>query len=252
MHAKEILNIGKDVTLISPSGDTDIIVLALGSLKEEKEKVTVIDGPKRNMMKFQLAGVCIDAQLSECLIRMHAFTGNDFNSSFYHRGKAKCMQVMKSNHKFMNLFKVLGDTLDVNDVEALLPRVEHFVCKLYSTKFKNVNKARYHLFNSKLTRSKAVVDIATLPPCQSVLRLHLLRSAYIAHNWKMTDVALVPDFNIADYGWNTNGSIHWMDYAFPAEVESIVDKTEYSAIIEREADILDVEESDVDDFEDLL
>ena len=100
MHAKEILNIGKDVTLISPSGDTDIIVLALGSLKEEKEKVTVIDRPKRNMMKFQLADVCIDAQLSECLIGMHAFTGNDFNSSFYHRGKAKCMQVMKSNQIF--------------------------------------------------------------------------------------------------------------------------------------------------------
>ena len=67
------------MTLISPSGDTDIIVLALGSLKEEKEKVTVIDGPKRKMMKFQLADVCIDAQLSECLTGMHAFTGNDFN-----------------------------------------------------------------------------------------------------------------------------------------------------------------------------
>jgi len=43
-----------------------------------------------------------------------------------------------------------------------------------------------------------------------------------------------------------------MDDAFPAEVESIVDKTEYSAIIEREDDILDEEESDVDDCEDLL
>ena len=34
LHAKEMVRIGKDVTLISPSGDTDIVVLALGVLNE--------------------------------------------------------------------------------------------------------------------------------------------------------------------------------------------------------------------------
>ena len=207
----ELIGIGndKDVTLISPSGDTDIVVLALGVLdKEEKSKVTVMDGRKKNRKIFKLSNLHIGDDISKCVIGLHAFAGNDYNSSIFHRGKTKGLQVMERNQEFMNLFKTLGDTLDVDKVETLLPIVEHYVCRLYSTKFKQVNKARYHLFNNKLTRSKAVVDIATLPPCQSVLKLHLLRAAYVAHSWNISKVTMVPEHCIIKYGWNTDDGIH--------------------------------------------
>ena len=42
-----------------------------------------------------------------------------------------------------------------------------------------------------------------------------------------------------EYGWNSDGDIHWMDNAFPLEVESIMVKTEYSDIIEKGEDILE-------------
>ena len=34
-----------DVTIFSPSGDTDIIVLAVSLLKEYKSRVSIMDGP---------------------------------------------------------------------------------------------------------------------------------------------------------------------------------------------------------------
>ena len=97
-----------------------------------------MDGRKKKMLNFKLSDLRIDEEITKCLIGMHAFTGNDYNSSFFHRGKAKCLQVMKNNQEFMSLFEKLDDTLDLEEVEALLPSVEHYVCRSYSSKFKYI------------------------------------------------------------------------------------------------------------------
>ena len=59
-----------------------------------------------------------------------------------------------------------------------------FECKLYSEKQCNtVNEARYELFKRKLVKNKTV-SLSKIPPCKSVLKLHLSRSAYVAYLWR--------------------------------------------------------------------
>ena len=66
------------------------------------------------------------------------------------------------------------------------------------------------MFSDKQSREKKDVDLSTLPPCQSVLKLHAMRANAVAHLWKKT---LTPNFStsLTDYcGWDTNGDIVWI------------------------------------------
>ena len=67
----------------SPSGDTDIIVLAV-SLVQEREKVYVDNGNGKNRNNIQLRQLAVKDVNS--LIGFHAFSGNDYASSFFRKG----------------------------------------------------------------------------------------------------------------------------------------------------------------------
>ena len=64
--------------------------------------------------------------------------------------------------------------------------------------------------------------MSTLPPCQHVLKLHVLRSCYVAAIWKRPIEAKrnLPD--ITSYGWKSNGSIQWTDDIYPDEVKDVL------------------------------
>ena len=44
----------------------------------------------------------------QALIGFHSFTGNDYTSSFFRKGKVACWKVIETNHKFLHAFKELG------------------------------------------------------------------------------------------------------------------------------------------------
>ena len=57
--------------------------------------------------------------------------------------------------------------------DATLEALEHFVCALYGyPSQKSINVVRAKLFEKKYTKEGKMVDMALLPPCQSVLILH--------------------------------------------------------------------------------
>ena len=64
--------------------------------------------------------------------------------------------------------------------------------------------------------------MATLPPCSSVPRLHILRANMVAAVWKRSTSVIVelPDISIC--GWLVDGNIQWVKDIFPSEIEDIL------------------------------
>ena len=119
---------------------------------------------------------------------------------------------METKAEFKSLFAELGDSMDLDEIENLLPFAEKYVCKLYPSvkRYSNVNKARHHMF-SKNVKSGKVVDLSGIPPCSSVLKNHLLRDAFISNMWKNSSVAVNYQYQMSEYGWNDDGSMFWTD-----------------------------------------
>ena len=118
---------------------------------------------------------------------------------------------MMSDRKHLNLFSGLGESIDQFTIEKQLEWAEAFVCKLYSEKQCNtVNEARYELFKRKLVKNKTV-SLSKIPPCKSVLKLHLSRSAYVAYLWRRSQENQIEFPPIDKYEWFLDGNIVWTD-----------------------------------------
>ena len=87
--------------------------------------------------------------------------------------------------------------------------IEDYVCKLYGCRKKttSVNSGRMEIFSTKHLVENKVIDLSLLPPCQTSLHLHILRSNYVARLWKKTLESIVSTPNIVEHGWNVFGEI---------------------------------------------
>lgn len=223
LHAYRILIEDADavVTIRSPSGDTDILVLMIGILYSFRDRVILDDyhGTK-GRKSYRLGDIELDDEIIESLIGFHAFTGNDFVSSFFKKGKLSCFKVMENDSHFRSAFTQLGSSWDLSD--DTYDVLQSFVIKLYGTKKKTVDEARYAIFKKKYDNEEKTVDMSVLPPCESVLRLHCERANYLAAIWRRANISqpLFPD--AVHYGWNTDKSILWVNEIFPEEIETIL------------------------------
>ena len=117
-----------------------------------------------------LSDIKMDVRKKRCLIGFHAFTGNDYLSSFFRKRKETCWKVVDKNEKFVNTFIALGSTWDV--AENTMEDLEEYVCLFYGCHQRNVNAVRKKLIDNKYLNQNKVMDISLLPPCRSSLRLH--------------------------------------------------------------------------------
>ena len=230
-----------NVSIYSPSGDTDIIVLALAHLQEYKQRVYLIDGHGQFKRTMKLIDFNIETEILESLIGFHAFTGNDYISSFFRKGKAACFKILKGNSKFQKMFAELGENWNISD--DLYKKLEEYVCQLYGVRKANVNNVRYTKFKSKLQNENKIVDLSTLPPCRSVLSLHCKRANYVARIWKLCKSAHLQIPSIHNHGWNEYAKTCWIENPFPSDIEEILISNDYS-----EDEVFDEEgESEVED-----
>ena len=229
LHAYRILIDDSDaiVTIRSPSGDTDIFILMIGILHRFRDGVILDDFHGTNGRKsYRLNDIELEDDIVESLIGFHAFTGNDFVSSFFKKGKLTCFKVMENDSHFKSAFSQLGSSWDLSD--DTYDVLQSFVLKLYGTKrAMTVDEARYKIFKKKYDNEEKTVDMSVLPPCESVLRLHCERANYLAAIWRRASISLplVPD--AVHYGWNSDKSIMWVNDIFPEEVDTILLDTRY-------------------------
>ena len=140
-------------------------------------------------------------------------------SSFFRKGKTTCYKVLESKSKFQRAFGQLGSDWDLPASTA--KDLEHFLCAAYGCKAKEVNLARYEMFDKKYTKENKVIDMALLIPCQTVFMLHVARSNYYA---AMLKRSLSLDMNEplpTSYGWSNGGSPVWIEESFPRDIEEL-------------------------------
>ena len=218
LHAIDALTISQsNVCVRSPSGDTDIVVIAL-TLIEEKDRVLLDSGNGDNRKKIWLDEVAHN-DYHHTLIGFHAFTGNDFVSGFFRKGKLACWKTMLKNEQFINAFSSLGTEWSVDDETR--EDLELFVCQLYSSKEKKINDARFELFTKKQKKDQ-LTDLSLLPPCQKSLFFHIERSNYVAKIWKSTPVAMVQIPPPNQHGWYDDCTIQWIAEMYPDNITSLL------------------------------
>ena len=89
-------------------------VLCVSLLSEFKEHVFPDCGCGKNSRGFWLNSIEMSQSEETALLPCHAFTGNDFLSSFFRKGKPLCWKVMKQSIKFEEGFHGLGENWDVS------------------------------------------------------------------------------------------------------------------------------------------
>ena len=128
------------VYLHSPSGDTNVLALALGIIRDHKERVFYDYGNGNHRKFIWLSSLEMDENHRDTVIGFHSFTGTDYTSAFFRKGKKRCWSVMQSD-------TVLGSNWNIDqNLECLL---EEDVCSLYGEKKLSVNEVRFCIFQKK-------------------------------------------------------------------------------------------------------
>ena len=246
LHCLDALNTPEStVVLRSPSADTDIMVLAITIIRQFCERLFFDYGSGKNRKAVRLSDINMQNKEKDALLGFHAFTGNDYISSFFRKGKPLAWKCMKKKEKFLEAFAAFGTSWTLN--EDYFNILEEYVCNLYGNKIVSVDKVRMKLFNKKVSKNKRAPDISLLPPCKQVLRLHASRAMYVANMWRLTSVAWIDLPNITDYGWETDGSPVWIITAFPDDVTELLVTNIKSTDSEENEDDYDDEDEDEED-----
>ena len=150
-HALEE-SLSSKVVLRSPSGDTDIMILALSFLESSRTYIDYGNGKSRK--GFWLNEICsINEDQKKSLVGFHAFTGNDYISSFFRKSKPTCWNVLNKNRIFIESINQLGEDWNIDMSDTIIAALEQFVCALYSyPREKSVNVVRNKLFEKNIRR----------------------------------------------------------------------------------------------------
>ena len=108
----------------------------------------------------------------------------DYVPSFFTKVKKKCWRKFKEDPTFVQYFSSLGSMESVS--EDQFQTLEKYVYLLYGNKLRNVDNARNHLSKRKNEQYNKFIDLALLPPCQNVLRLHSKRANFVAYLWEQS------------------------------------------------------------------
>ena len=127
------------IILQYPSGDTDIMIIAIRIIDTSKP-VLVDYGNGKNSIGIWLNSIYLDDNIRAALIGFHAFPGTDFVSLFFKGGKQSCFRLMKQYNKLINAFRLFGGDWELK-VE-LIVALESVACHLFGYKDTDINKAR--------------------------------------------------------------------------------------------------------------
>ena len=201
------------VMIRSPSGDVDILVLFL--LHADGTRVLIDNGTgnARKIIDIHSVNMCIEQR--RALAGMHAFSGNDYVSSFFRKGKTLVWKWIMKNPQFMEVFGNLGN-FKFEDLEK-------FVCSLYGyPKESSVNKVRTLLFLKSFYQEHKPIDLCNIPPCFENLRLHFKRSNYVSTIFQRAGELIMDLDNPVHHGWNEEGDSMWSSQSFPDDIADLL------------------------------
>eukprot|EP00112_Aurelia_sp_Birch-Aquarium-sp1_P009796 Seg2126.11 transcript_id=Seg2126.11/GoldUCD/mRNA.D3Y31 product="hypothetical protein" protein_id=Seg2126.11/GoldUCD/D3Y31 len=162
-----------------------------------------------------------DKAAKRALLGMHAFTGNEYLSSFLHNGKQICWNHIKADAQLLELFGNLGDEMHTSG--EVLVNLEKFVCKLNGEKsMTDVNTARSKIFWKKLAKDNEVADLSLLPPNCSSLGRNSLQASFVARMWRKVQDHLMYLEDSQQHGWLHHLTPDWIDMPHPEDVAELL------------------------------
>ena len=184
-------------------------------------RVFLDSGVGENRKIVDLTSSTLSSIERRAVVGLHAFSGNDYVSAFFKKGKKSFWKAMLKRNEFVSTFARLGTDVQPhpNDIEIL----EKFTCCLngFSTVSK-VNDARSKGFWEIFETKGKVVDLSLMPPCAANLHLHIARSAYVASIYRNADQLQLSIGSPADHGWDAAGNALWSKKIYPDNVAELL------------------------------
>ena len=160
------------IILRSSSGDVDVMIIAIRLIDSSKH-VLVDYGNGKNKKGVWLNSIDFDDNIGAVLIWFHAFTGNDYASSCFKRGKQGCFKAIKRCEEFINAFRLLGEDWVLKS--ELIVALESFACHLHGIqRYRYQKSSEKNVWQKVCERRKShwSIIVVTLP-------VHII-SAHIA------------------------------------------------------------------------
>ena len=116
-HAMQFLQENENhcVIIRSPSRDADILVLTVSVLYSHKTRILLDNSSGKEQKSVWLGAVELFQQRSTSLIGLHAFSGNDYVSSFFKKGKDQFWKLLEKFEKFHDCFSKLGVQYEMSE-----------------------------------------------------------------------------------------------------------------------------------------
>lgn len=238
---------GDTIMIRSHSGDIDI--LALFVAHGFAVKVLIDNGTGKARKIIDVTSSTLDLEKRKALIGLHAFSGNDYVSSFFRKGKKAFWKAMLKRQEYIRLFAELGSSPQVPD--HISQGLEKFVCALYGNQtMSSANKLRHKIFLQKFDKEKKVIDLSLLPPCETNLKLHIIRANYVASIFRKANHLILDLDEPTNHGWDERGEVIWSSVCYPDDVSELLIGQEE---VEDEDEFDLVQNSDLeDDFDDVM
>ena len=195
----------ESIMVRSPSGDIDILTLFV-THDFKDTKVFIDNGTGKNRKIIEVTSSQLSAEEKKVFTGVHAFSGNDYVSSFLRKGKSDFWKLVLKKHEFLQLFGKLGLEFRVN--QQIFDRSEKFVCFFYGfPKKSTINDVCKNIFWTKFDKEKKVVDLSVLPPCKNNLKYHIIRSNYVAYIFRHANQLVLDIEKAENHGWDEEGKV---------------------------------------------
>ena len=86
----------------------------------------------------------------------------------------------------------------------------------------SVNKLRHKIFLQRFEKEKKVIDISLLPPCETNLKLHIIRANYVASIFRKANHLILDLDESTNHGWDERGEVVWSSVCFSDDVSGLL------------------------------
>ena len=142
-------------------------------------QVIVICGVGTHKYCMSISVIADSITLERCkeLLFLHALSGSDYTSSFFHVRKVKFWNSWLVNQDVPERFIRLGDCPSLPLREEDINVIEKFIISLYCDHCNcfSIDLARYKIFKYRQN-----MNIRSLPPTRDALIQHIHKSAYVS------------------------------------------------------------------------
>ena len=116
MHAARNSNGQQIICVVRPSsGDIDIPIILFVMDLENNVQIFIDNGSRKDRKLLELNLCDLTDQQKKSLAGTHAFTGNDYVSSFVCKGKQLCWRFVCNDQTSLDLFGRLGTEIHLTD-----------------------------------------------------------------------------------------------------------------------------------------